>query len=211
MMSKTLAMAVVLLGIVNAEDLAAAEPGAMSDSVKQQAELRAREKLAEYLKIATDAITVIGSEPRTWSDSSMGCGKPGTMALTVMTEGYAVALSAQGSEHHVHVSGNNAIVCDKARNRTARNAVNARGLDVMMERARQDLAQRLGVEPAQIRLAGMEPQRWNDSALGCPQQGESVQAGDVDGFKLSLQHSGRIYTYHTDRKTVRPCPPIETQ
>jgi hypothetical protein len=44
---------------------------------------------------------------------------------------------------------------------------------------------------------------------GCPQQGEAVHPGPVDGFKLLLKYSGRIYTYHTDRRSVRPCPAIE--
>ena len=135
----------------------------------------------------------------------MGCGKPGAVALTVITEGYAVVLSAQGREHNVHVSGSNAVICNKGAilHRDSR-AVNARGLDLMMERARQDLAQRLGVDPAKIRLAGTQPHRWDDSALGCPREGEAIKAGPVDGFKLSLRYSGRIYTYHTDRQDVRP-------
>jgi hypothetical protein len=134
------------------------------------------------------------------------------MALTVITEGYAVVLAAQGLDHNVHVSGNKAVVCDKSRvpHRDNR-AINARGLDVMMERARQDLAKRLGVEPAKIRLGGMQAQRWEDSGLGCPQAGETIEAGPVDGFKLALRYSGRVYTYHTDRRDVRPCPAIEAR
>jgi hypothetical protein len=213
MMFKVLAMATLVLGIAAhdvAQTVRAAEPGAMT-SDQQRAEQRAREALAQRLNILQDAIKVQRSEPHTWSDSSMGCGKPGAVALTVITEGYAVVLSAQGAEHNVHVSGDNAVICDKGTllHRDGARAANARGLDVMMEQARQDLAKRLGVEAAQIRLSGMSPQRWENSALGCPQQGEAVQAGAVDGFRLMLKYSGRVYTYHTDRKSVRPCPAIE--
>jgi hypothetical protein len=205
-----IAIAVVLLGVVGC--IQAKEQETVTASAKEQAEQRARAELAQSLKIAPDEITVTSSEAQTWSDSSMGCGKPGTMALTVITEGYAVVLSAQGHEHNVHVSGDQAVVCNKGAipHRDSR-ALNARGLDVMMERARQDLAKRLGVDPANIRLAGMQAQRWEDSALGCPQAGETIQAGPVDGFKLALRHSGRIYTYHTDRQDVRPCPAIEAR
>jgi hypothetical protein len=179
---------------------------------REQAEQRARAKLAEHLKIAPDAITVTRSEPQTWSDSSMGCGKPGSVALTVITEGYAVVLSAQGSTHNVHVSGSSAVICNQGAmlHRDGR-AMNARGLDSMMERARQDLAQRLGADPAKIRLAGQQPYRWDDSGLGCPRQGEALKAGPVDGFKLALKYLGRTYTYHTDRQDVRPCPAIEAE
>jgi hypothetical protein len=212
MVFKTVATAILLLGVVAGDDIQAQEQGSVTTSAKEQAEQRARAKLAEHLKIAPDQITITGSEPQTWSNSSMGCAKPGAVALTVITEGYAVALSAQGHEHNVHVSGSNAIICNKATMPHRDNrAINARGLDVMMERARQDLAKRLGADPAKIRLAGMQAQRWDDSALGCPQEGENIQAGPVDGFKLALRYSGRVYTYHTDRQDVRPCPAIESQ
>ena len=190
----------------------AKEQGSMTTSAKEQAEQRARAKLAEQLKIAPDQITVTRSEPQTWSDSSMGCGKPGAIALTVITEGYAVVLSAQGRDYNVHVSGSSAVICNKGEmlHRDG-HAMNARGLDLMMERARQDLAQRIGADPAKIRLAGTQAHRWNDSALGCPRPGEAIRTGPVDGFKLSLKYSGRTYTYHTDRQDVRPCPAIEAE
>lgn len=212
MLFKTVATAVALLGVVASIGIQAQEPGSVTTSAKEQAEQRARAKLAEQLKIAPDQITIMSSEPQTWSNSSMGCGKPGGVALTVITEGYAVALLAQGHEHNVHVSGSNAVICNKGTipHRDTR-TINARGLDVVTERARQDLAQRLGADPAKIRIAGMQAQRWNDSALGCPRAGEKIQAGAVDGFKLALRYSGRVYTYHTDRQDVRPCPAIEAQ
>lgn len=212
MVFKTVAAAVALLGVAGCSDIQAKESATVSASSREQAEQLARTRLAEHLKIAPDEIKVTGSEPQTWSNSSMGCGKPGSVALTVITEGYAVALSAQGRAHNVHVSGNNAVICDKGSplQRDPR-AANARGLDVMMERARQDLAQRLGADPAKIRLGGMQAQRWNDSGLDCPRADETIQAGPVDGFKLSLHYAGRVYTYHTDRQDVRPCPAIEAQ
>jgi hypothetical protein len=212
MVFKTLATTALLLGIVASNDSEAQEQASVTTSAKEQAEQRARAKLAEHLKIAPNEITVTRSEPQTWSDSSMGCGKRGSVALTVITEGYVVVLSAQGREHNVHVSGSNAVVCNKGAtlHRDGR-AMNARGLDSMMERARQDLAQRLGADPAKIRLGGMRPHQWDDSGLGCPREGEAIKAGPVNGFKLSLTYSGRTYTYHTDRQDVRPCPAIEAE
>ncbi len=212
MVFKTLATVAALLGVAPGNDIEAQEQASVTTPASEQAEHRARAKLAEQLKIAPHEITVTRSEPQTWSDSSMGCGKPGAVALTVITEGYAVVLSAQGREHNVHVSGSSAVVCNKGAilHRDGR-AMNVRGLDLMMERARQDLAQRLGADPAKIRLGAMQAHRWNDSALGCPRKDEAIQAGPVDGFKLALKYAGRTYTYHTDRQDVRPCPAIEAE
>lgn len=214
-MFKAVAMTALMLGAATADSAMAHEESAKAQPVSRaaKAEERARQTLAQHLKVAPESIEVIKVEPQTWSDSSMGCGKPGTMALTVITEGHAVTLRAGGQDHEVHVSEAGAVVCDKGPllHREQQRSANARGLDVMMERARQDLAQRLGVEASTIRLAGMQPQRWPDSTLGCPRAGESVQPGPIDGFKLMLKHAARVYTYHTDRKDLRPCPAIESQ
>jgi len=182
-------------------------------SAQAQAEQRAREALARHLGLSVDEVTVAGAEARSWSDSNMGCGQPGSMALTVITEGYAVSATAQGRPYAVHVSGENAIVCEKGglvrRDRSP--AVRAEGIDVLMERARADLAQRLAVDPAQIRLDGVRGQQWPDSSLGCPLQGEEIEPGPVDGLVLALRYRGRAYLYHTDRKSLRPCPAIAAE
>lgn len=191
----------------------AGEPGRAGDTIETQSVQRAREVLAERLHVAMDDVKVTAVAAKTWSDSSMGCGTPGTVAATVITEGYAVSAAVQGRTHLVHVSGANALVCDKAGLVRREHPVSARGagLDLMMQRAREDLAQRLGVDAAKIRLGGLRAEQWPDSGLGCPQAGEALTPGPVDGFLLTLRHAGRIYTYHTDRRTVRPCPAIETE
>lgn len=164
-MFRTVAMTVLALSAAPVSDGGTADPGKQAPSAQattpqsQAAEQLAKATLAGQAKIAIGDIAMTQIEPKTWSDSSMGCGKPGTMALQVITEGYAVTLEAQGRKYRVHVSGNSAIVCDQpalVRNELRRPG-NARGLDVMIEKARQDLAQRLGADPAAIRLQGTQP------------------------------------------------------
>lgn len=218
-MFRTVAMTVLAMSAGAVSDGMASEPGkeipaaeSAAPQSKAAAEL-ARTTLARQLKIAESDITLTGIEPKTWSDSSMGCGRPGTMALQVITEGYAVSLVAQGRTHRVNVSGASAVVCDHAtltRNELRRPS-NARGLDVMIEKARQDLAQRLGVEPSAIRLQGTQPHQWTDSGLDCPRAGETVVAGSINGYRLSLKYNSRVYSYHSDMKDVRACPAIEAQ
>jgi hypothetical protein len=211
MMSKFVAMAAIVLVAASVDESMGAEQAAAGSQAR--AEERAKEVLAQQLEVAAESLSVMRSEPRQWNDSSMGCGKPGAAALTVITEGYVVLLSSGGKPYQVHVSNDNAVVCDKGTGvrRDPHGTVNARGLDVMMEKARQDLAARIGVDPAAIRLDGVKPQRFADSGMDCPADGETLMPGPVEGFLLSMKHDGRIYTYHTDRKTVRPCPRIEAQ
>ena len=191
-MFRTVAMTVLALSAAPVSDGGAGEPSKETPSAQaatpqsQAAEQLAKATLAGQAKIAIGDIAMTQIEPKTWSDSSMGCGKPGTMALQVITEGYAVTLEAQGRKYRVHVSGNSAIVCDQPtfeRNELRRPG-NARGLDVMIEKARQDLAQRLGADPAAIRLQGTQPHRWADSGLDCPRADEAVVAGPINGYRL---------------------------
>lgn len=174
---------------------------------------RAKEALAKRLSIPADSVNLTSVEPRTWSDSSMGCGKPGIAAMQVLTSGYAVLLRTEERAYEVHVSQNAAAVCDAPplARRDLQRASYARGLDAAIDAARRDLAERLSVDAATIHVIGMRPNRWPDSALGCPAPGEEVKAGTVAGYQLSLKHLERVYTYHTDLQTVRACPPIEAE
>jgi len=212
-MFKTVAIAVLTLGALTGTGATEGGIEESSMSQEQQSVTRAKQVLAEKLKIALDEIEVTRVEPKTWNDSSLGCGKPGTLAMQVITHGYAISLTADGREHTIHVAGNNAVICDRAplTRKNLRRAAPARGLDLMMDQARQDLAQRLGVEPAKIRIAGMQPKQWTDSAMECPRADEKVEPGPIPGYRLSLKHASRVYTYHTDMKTVRACPAIEKE
>lgn len=189
----------------------AAPPQPPADPAAAQAAQLARETIARQLHVAAGDVEISDVVARTWSDSSMGCGAPGTVAATVMTEGYAITATVKGRMHIVHVSGANAVLCGEAGVLRREPAAAARGIDVMMQRAREDLARRLHVDPAKIRLGGVAAKQWPDSSLGCLQEGETPTAGPVDGLLLTLRYSGRVYTYHTDRKTVRPCPAIEAE
>jgi hypothetical protein len=180
-----------------------------ASSEEADAIARAKELLTTQLRVAVNEIEVISAESKTWNDSSLGCGKPGTMALQVLTPGYAVTLRAQGKVHRVHVAGNQAIVCERpVLLRKPRGAARARGVDTMMQLAREDLAKQLGVDSTDIRIAGMKPHQWNDSTMECPLTDEALRPGPIQGYKLSLRYQQRIYTYHTDMVNVRACPPI---
>lgn len=210
MMIRTIAIALLAFTGTSTAPVMAAE----SDSAATgEASALARQTLAAHLKTAESELQIDSVEPRTWNDSSLGCGKPGTVALQVITEGYAVTLHTADRTYRVHVAGKNAVVCDQPlllRKEQSRPAY-ARGLDVMIEKARADLAARLQADPAAIRLYGTRPQQWRDNTLDCPRVDEAVVAKPVNGFKIFFRYQGRLYTYHSDLNDVRACPPIESQ
>jgi len=171
----------------------------------------ARTKLARELGAAPDAIRVVSVQATTFRDASLGCRRPGTATAQVITEGYTVTLE-KGSEHRrVNVAGSRAVICDVVpRYRDpGRMPARASGLDKITVQAREDLAARLHIEPSQIRIGKIEPQRWADDTLGCATPEKASTDGPVAGFRLYLFAKDQIFTYHTDLTQVMPCPPVE--
>lgn len=65
--------------------------------------------------------------------------------------------------------------------------------------ARQDLAARLGVQPAQIAVVQVEPVTWADRSLDCPEVDVLYAPADVPGYRILFSVGGQQYEYHTDR------------
>ena len=60
-----------------------------------------------------------------------------------------------------------------------------------------DLAQRQGIDRAQVMIAGWTPVTWNDGSLGCPQEGMGYTQVQVDGQLLVLQVDTALFQYHS--------------
>ena len=68
----------------------------------------------------------------------------------------------------------------------------------VVQLAREDLAQRLGLAPESIRLVSIHAVQWPDASLGCPQPGMVYAQVITPGFRMVLETEGRTYEYHTD-------------
>ena len=158
-------------------------------------------------------LTVVSVEPHTWSNSGLGCGPTRAATSPVITDGFVVIFAASdGTKRRVHVAGSNAVVCDRALlSRAPRIAIPVASVSGLGEKAREDLAQRLGVPLAEVEVVKFTPVRWADSALECPKPGEAVKASPVQGYRIYLRHQHREFVYHTNSQQVRPCPVIESQ
>jgi hypothetical protein len=172
---------------------------------------RARRALAES-GIDAQALTVQSVTEKQWSDSSLGCRRPGEVYLQVITYGHVVRFADDGKVYEVRVAGDHAVICRQGpAGVTPRGQATspARNLDVMLELARTDLAARLGANREEIGVRNVEPTVWTDSGLGCevPAAGPAQKTA---GYKLFLTFAGRVFTYHTDMQRVIPCPPIES-
>ena len=226
-MKRVAATALLAMGLlhgpaaVSQESRAAADGAEDSSAAAQAAADQARVEAARQLKAQASEFTVVTIEPTQWSDSSLGCRKPGSMYTQVVSSGYTVVLERQGQRHEVNVAGSHAVMCDRGGRitGTVRQPMSARGLERMTSLARQDLANRLRLDVEHVRVANVEPRRWTDDNMNCSSgdgtaaaaspAGASQAAGA--GYRLALTASGRTYSYHTDLRAVRACPPIESQ
>lgn len=59
-----------------------------------------------------------------------------------------------------------------------------------------DLAARLGVDPAEVRLVSEQNVTWRNSAIGCPEPGVGYLDRLVDGVRIVLEVAGKEYSYH---------------
>lgn len=78
----------------------------------------------------------------------------------------------------------------------------------MVSQAKQDLAERLGIDEDDVEVVEVEEMQWSDSSLGCPaSDGQYLQVITL-GFRITLSAQSEAYNYHTDTgRTVVLCGP----
>lgn len=65
-----------------------------------------------------------------------------------------------------------------------------------VNRAIQDLAERLAIDENQIEVLEVKSVVWPDTSLGCPKPGMAYKQVPQDGILIRLQAEGRSYEYH---------------
>jgi hypothetical protein len=65
--------------------------------------------------------------------------------------------------------------------------------------ARQQLADTLSCDSAAVTVVSVEEMEWSDSSLGCPKPGMMYMQVITPGYRVTLEHNGQHYTFHTDR------------
>jgi hypothetical protein len=60
-----------------------------------------------------------------------------------------------------------------------------------------DLARRLGVDPAAITIVEARSVVWPDGSLGCPRPGMAYTQVQQDGALIRLRAQGRDFNYHS--------------
>jgi hypothetical protein len=87
------------------------------------------------------------------------------------------------------------------------------GMQYLVEKAKEDLAQRLSISLSQINLVEATEVVWPDASLGCPQPGMVYAEVLTPGYLILLNADSEEYEYHTSRSTEviyceNPTPPV---
>ena len=174
-------------------------PGADSG---EEASRLARGAVAEKLGTVEDQVAVQTVEAVDWRDSGLGCAVKGEVTEPVLTAGYRVVVRAGGKAYQVHVGAGRARICPEPAGQPGQFL--GAGLKVSAL-ARQDLAERLGVDAKDVRLVSMKPTTWPDRRLGCPGPPAPADAAPTKGFVLTLEARGKEHTYHADTERAVTC------
>ena len=87
------------------------------------------------------------------------------------------------------------------------------GLEAQIEKARQDLAQKLGVAVEDVTVTAVIGQEFSANAFYCRKTTERIARDDssilISGQSILLNASGRRYEYHANEQTVLFCRPLQ--
>ena len=90
----------------------------------------------------------------------------------------------------------------------------APGLEGLIEKAKEDLAQRLSIPASDIVLVEAKQVVWPDGSLGCPQPGMLYAQVLTPGYLVKLKYDTRDFEYHAGKGgslmyCENPLPPVE--
>ena len=72
-----------------------------------------------------------------------------------------------------------------------------------VEKAKCDLAKRLGVDVEEVRAVGVTERDFPDMSLGAPADGEMSAQMISSGWEIELESGGKKYEYRADKYQLR--------
>jgi hypothetical protein len=71
--------------------------------------------------------------------------------------------------------------------------------------AKSTLGRELGTAASAIELVSAVAASWPDGSLGCPEEGKSHDPAATSGYRVVLDHDGRIYAVHVAGRRAVVC------
>lgn len=176
------------------------------DPALQGLVVQAKEDMAKRLSIGVEQISLVEAEAVEWPNASLGCPEPGKAYAQVATPGYRIVLETLGESYEYHSDSEQRVICCEPRRAWP---VLGAGSTDLIDLAKADLAQRLGVSVANISVAAVLRQEFSADAFYCrPAQGRIARDESpvvIVGKTILLSAAGRMYEYHATDQTVVFC------
>ena len=166
----------------------------------------ARQVVADLLSVPVDEITLVSIQAKDFGDPSLGCPAPGMAYPQVITPGHRVIVEGDGRRFDVRVSGKFGKICRKPSDNASGAPRDDRGSPVtsQVERARSDLAAKLGLDASAIVVADVTPWESGRELGGCVAECDRADCG----YRVGLVYDGRRYDYHARGERATPCPAL---
>jgi hypothetical protein len=146
--------------------------------------------LAASLGIQVGIIQVTDVVPVDWPDSCLGVQDPGKSCAMIVTPGYKIALTANGSNYEVHTNKNGSSI---------KIVSNASANIPAVQNAVKDLLQKLHLSVDQIKVNSVEEVQWPNGCLGVQPPGMMCNQLVTPGYRIILEAIGNQYEYHTNQ------------
>lgn len=189
------------------------EPQRIFDGAKYVTTI-AKQDLETKLKVNEDQVKIDAIIPVEWGDKSLGYPEEGKVYEPETIPGYVILLLANDKLYEYHSDRTNIIVPPKGpiedmeeMPRIVTNATD--GIFKLIDMARQDLSEKLGVDKEDIQLVKVVPAVWSDTSVGYPEEGKAYEQVTTPGFRIVLAVENSIYEYHTDKERIVPPPELE--
>jgi len=166
--------------------------------------------LARRLRVDVGDVVVVDVREMEMPAADLGCpGVPKSEEAPAGTvKGQEITLAVGGREYVYRAHGWRVLACRPPEVFEDMPMLPHRGLiGAPIEQAREDLAQRLGMDIEEIEVVMVEAVEWPDASLGCPQPGMMYAQVITPGYRILLRAGDKTYEYHSDYKRAILCQP----
>jgi hypothetical protein len=169
--------------------------GGQDQTAVPNAAVAAVQMLAKRLGVPLPEIKVISVEEVQWPDGCLGAGKPDEMCTQAIVDGYRVMLQVNNQKYEFHTDQDGKQIREVQ-------STGPKGGNIItgsaVTKARQYLAQELGMNLSEIKLQNAKSVDWPDSCLGAAKVGQVCAQVITPGYQIVFEAGGKQYEIHTD-------------
>lgn len=158
--------------------------------------------LAQQLAIPAQRVQLAQVEKRVWGNRNLSCNAG---MLREAVAGYRFTLLVGTALYAYHTDGVQVVPCGQG---TLRDDLLIQVDPIAAELAalaQQQVAQTLDLSSRRVTIAAVEPVVWEDTGLGCPQEGMAYEPATIEGYRIIVQAGGDDYVYHSNTAQIFPC------